>query len=133
MEDKRRWKCPAATWSKLLPHAQHMRANPTPAAKLLWERLRNKQLGVKFRREHAIGRYLVDFYCSQARLAIELDGLHHQEQRLYDEERTMLIEEHGVRVIRFSNEEVLSDADDVVRRIEAAVLEAERNASVSPA
>jgi very-short-patch-repair endonuclease len=99
-----------------------MRANPTPAAKLLWERLRNKQLGVKFRREHAIGRFLLDFYCSQARLGVELDGLHHQEQRAYDEERTMLIEEHGVRVIRFSNEEVLSDIDEVVRRIEAAVL-----------
>jgi very-short-patch-repair endonuclease len=101
----------------LLARAREMRHPQTPAEGKLWARLRNAQLGgYKFRRQHPIDRFIVDFYCAACRLVIEIDGDTHAEQVEYDAARTEWLIERGYRVVRFQN-------DDVHRRLEA-VLEA---------
>src|SRR5215471_7144099 len=100
-------------------YARQMRNNPTKAENLLWQVLRRKALGVRFRRQQPIGSFIVDFYCSLARLVVELDGEVHEsdEKRRDDEERTRYLERIECRVIRFWNGEVLNDLDGVVARI----------------
>ena len=101
-----------------------MRRRPTEAEKKLWSRLRNRQLvGVKFRRQHLIGHFVIDFYCHEARLAIEVDGDNHAEeyQAAYDNLRTAELESHGVRVLRFWNNEVLNNIEGVLDAILAAL------------
>ncbi len=93
--------------------AQKRRRNPTEAEKRLWSHLRAKQLGVQFTREFQIGNYMVDLACRRARLVIELDGGQHAESEA-DIERTREIEAHGYLVIRFWNNEVLSNTDGVL-------------------
>ncbi len=91
-----------------------------PAEKLLWEKIRGKQLnGIKFRRQHSIGCFIVDFYCSEYRLIIEVDGTIHNRTDIkeYDEERTEYIENFGMKVIRFTNEEVLKNIEEVLDKI----------------
>jgi very-short-patch-repair endonuclease len=87
-----------------------LRRNATPAEQRLWRMLRNRQLeGRKFRRQHSIGPYVVDFYCVEERLAIELDGAIHDDpaRREADTRRQREIEAQGIRVLRFENREVL--------------------------
>jgi very-short-patch-repair endonuclease len=86
-----------------------MRKNPTKAERLLWEKLRFDQLGVRFRRQHPVGNnYILDFYCRKAKLGIEIDGSIHQQRRIEDEERTAAIEEmDDITIIRFTNDDVL--------------------------
>ena len=81
----------------------------THAEKKLWQVLRGKQLdGLYFRRQHAVGTYILDFVCTQEKLVIEVDGGSHLEQEEYDKERTRWLEEEkGYRVIRFTNDDVL--------------------------
>ena len=95
----------------------------TPAEELLWQHLRGDQLdGWHFRRQHPVGRFIVDFFCAKAGLVIEVDGPIHQQQKAYDLERTQLLEiERGYRVIRFSNDEVLNDIESVLQRIRKAL------------
>ena len=98
-----------------------LRNNSTPAEIKLWKYLKNKQLkNRKFRRQHSIGNYIVDFYCHQEKLAIELDGLVHKNIVTidYDQKRTKIINSHGVRVIRFENDEVFNDIENVLLKIE---------------
>ncbi len=105
--------------SDLLGRAREQRKNMTPAEKLLWQRIRSKILGMKFRRQHPINHFIADFYCHEAKLIVEVDGGYHEdeEQQDYDIGRTKELEEFGLRVIRFTNEEVKEDLDGVVRRI----------------
>ncbi|MEW5798092.1 MAG: DUF559 domain-containing protein [Bacteroidota bacterium] len=100
--------------------AKEHRKNPTQAEAVLWERLKSKALeNYKFRRQHIIGRYITDFVCLSKNLVIEIDGLIHQlpENKENDGIRTQWLEEHGYRVIRFSNEEVLQNLDVVLNKI----------------
>jgi very-short-patch-repair endonuclease len=85
----------------------------------LWQHLRHKQLGVRVRRQHTIGQFIVDFYVPSAALVIEVDGDIHQYTAEEDAIRTAYLEAHGLRVVRFSNDEVLSDAAKVVEQIQA--------------
>ena len=88
----------------------------------LWEAIRLKKLnGFKFRNQHAIGSYVVDFYCHESKLAVEVDGEYHAEpnQKEYDEERTMRIEASGVKIIRFTNHEVLTNLAVILEKIKA--------------
>ena len=104
---------------KLKQRRKKLRNNATDAEKRLWHFLKKKQLkGRKFTRQHSIGRYIVDFYCFEERLIIELDGEHHKEQIKYDEERTEYFESLNHRVIRFWNVEVLFNTDGVLKEIE---------------
>jgi very-short-patch-repair endonuclease len=97
--------------------AINLRKEPTPAELKLWSRIRNDQLGVTFRRQHAIGKYIPDFCSPKAKLIIELDGSQHLNQGAYDEERTKYLESQGYKVIRFWNHQVLNDMEGVIRAI----------------
>lgn len=99
---------------------KNLRNNPTDAEKYLWYELRESQLNnKKFRRQHSIGKYVVDFYCPEEKLVIELDGEQHYEadQKKYDQRRTEYLEGLNLRVIRFRNTDVLFDRDKVVNVI----------------
>jgi len=102
----------------LLEKARENRNNPTDAEKLLWNHLRNKSLGYKFRQQHLIDDFIVDFVCLSKRLVVEVDGNIHDSQVQEDQERTQLIERKGFKVIRFRNEEVIGDMEAVLEKIE---------------
>jgi very-short-patch-repair endonuclease len=89
----------------------------TEAERKLWSRLRSGQLGVKFRHQVPIDRYIADFACIEARLVVEVDGGHHNIDIASDRARTAVLETAGYLVIRFWNHEVLKDIDGVVERI----------------
>jgi very-short-patch-repair endonuclease len=104
--------------SEKLQEARRMRRNPTPAERALWERLRaNGPDGWHFRRQQLIQGFIVDFYCHLAGLAIEVDGSSHLSKAEHDLERTVILESIGVKVIRFTNEEVMGDVDQVLKTI----------------
>jgi very-short-patch-repair endonuclease len=87
--------------------AKELRNNQTQAERILWSRLRaNKLRGFHFRRQHPLYGYIVDFYCHQAKLIIEVDGSVHDAQQQYDKERTTQLESLGLRIVRFTNNEV---------------------------
>ena len=93
------------------------------AEKLLWQRIRKKQLGMKFRRQHGIGRYIADFYCSEHKLVVELDGDSHDtlEAQVYDAERNMFMQEIGLAVLRFTNQDVFTNIEGILERIQEQV------------
>ena len=104
--------------------AREMRRQATPAEALLWQQLRRGWMGGhRFRRQHPVGQFILDLYCADRKLAIELDGAHHAEedQALRDEERTAVLRGYGIRVLRFRNEEVLNDLESVITRIAGAL------------
>ncbi|WNZ23157.1 endonuclease domain-containing protein [Leptolyngbya sp. NK1-12] len=118
------------TTPNLIAAARQLRLNLTPAEKILWEALRRRQLrGWKFRCQHPVASFIVDFYCPQYRLIIELDGAIHDQQIEYDASRTEQLHHLGYRVIRFRNQEVLSDLSGVLQTI---VNEIEKLTSQSP-
>ena len=106
--------------AKTLQKAKELRKSMTPAERKLWTVLQNKQLdGYKFRRQHPIYKYIADFYCHELSLVIELDGGVHEglEQKEHDLNRDQVIQEFGIRIIRFKNNEVIGDMEDVIRKI----------------
>lgn len=103
--------------------ARKLRKEPTPAEARLWAHIRNDQLGVSFRRQHAIGNYVPDFVCIKRKLIIELDGSQHLDQAGYDTERTEFLKLQGYRVIRFWNNDVMNDLNGVIRVIQFALEE----------
>jgi very-short-patch-repair endonuclease len=104
--------------SERIEFARTLRRQSTRAEDLLWARLRGSRFrGAKFKRQVPFDRYIVDFYCHAAKLAIELDGRQHEWFVGYDEGRTEVLERLGVRVLRFSNDEVCGELDAVLERI----------------
>ena len=106
----------------LKSHRRALRQRQTTAEATLWKRLRRRQLGGRrFRRQHSIGRYVVDFYCAAERLVIELDGTVHNDplRAQADTERQRWLEARGLRVLRLRNEEVVTQSDLVLASIEA--------------
>ena len=107
------------TTPKVFKRARELRRNQTEAEAKLWSCLRNHQLNdVGFRRQHVLGNYIVDFCAPRRKLIIELDGGQHLEQEEYDAERTKFLESRGYKVLRFWNNEVLKNIDDVIREIQ---------------
>ena len=106
-------------WAKLKNMARDNRKSPTEAENILWQELRNKKTGFKIRRQHAIDVFIADFVCIRKRVVIEVDGNYHNdpEQRVYDEQRTAILNDMGFDVIRFHNDEVIHNISDVVMRI----------------
>ncbi len=98
---------------------KNLRQNMPEPEKLLWQRIRSKQLGVKFRRQHGIGRYIADFYCPQCKLVIELDGDSHYtpEAQIYDAERNAFMKAINLHILRFSNRDVMTNIDGVLNKI----------------
>ena len=97
--------------------ARTLRRGMSPVEQRLWHALRGAQLGVSFRRQHPVGPYVLDFYCASAGLAIELDGDEHASRAHRDTLRTQFLSRQGVRVIRFSNRDVLSNLEGVKEMI----------------
>ena len=97
--------------------AIQLRKKSTPAERKLWSRIRDDQLGVNFRRQHAVGNYIPDFVCIEKKLIIELDGSQHLEQEEYDEERTKYLASLGYKVIRFWNNDVMKNIEGVILAI----------------
>ena len=108
--------------SKLTSHAQHLRRNMTKEERRLWyEYLRNYPY--QFRRQVTFGNYILDFYCAEAKLAVELDGSQHysEEGLRYDENRTAYLNGIGIRVIRFSNTDIMRNLAGVCETIDAQI------------
>ena len=111
-------------WAKLKPLARQMRHEPTPAEGKLWQALRGRRLGgAKFRRQYAIDRFIVDFYCPAARLVVEVDGPVHDYQPEQDAIRQQFLESLGLRVLRFRNEDVLTALEAVLDEISVVLQE----------
>ena len=101
-----------------------LRNNVPEPELLLWSRLRNKQLlGYRFRRQFSIGRYVVDFYCPELRLVIEVDGPYHNSKDIkqYDKERNFLIKDLGIKVLRFQNIDIIKRINYVVEIIKSSL------------
>ena len=96
-----------------------LRTNMPKPEEVLWQRIRRKQLGVKFRRQHGIGRYIVDFYCTELNLVIEIDGNSHfsDEGKEKDAMRDAFLEALGIKVLRFTNEEVMKQTESVLEKL----------------
>ena len=107
----------------LFQRAAELRKNLTLAEARLWEKLKNKNLGVKFRRQHPIAGYIADFYCHKAKLIIEVDGDIHSlnENRDYDVRRENDLKEIGYRVMRFTNQQILNSMDEVIITIKSSL------------
>ncbi len=102
---------------------RQLRQGPTEPERLVWERLRNRQLaGFKFRRQHPIGPYIADFVCLSPKLIVELDGDIHAKPQQYDESRTRFLESLGFKAIRFRNIDVYPRLSAVLAAIEAALI-----------
>ncbi|MEA2709548.1 MAG: hypothetical protein QOF78_2149 [Phycisphaerales bacterium] len=103
----------------LVGRAREMRQHLTAAELKLWDKLRGDQLlGLRFRRQHRVGSYIADFFCHAARLVVEVDGDSHAERQGYDEKRTYwMSQQKGLRVVRYTNEDVMKHLDAVLENI----------------
>ncbi len=104
---------------KLKERRRELRKRSTKTEEILWLKIRNNQLGCKFKRQHSIGGYIIDFYCSKRKLIIEIDGATHnsKEAREYDKIRDEYFGELGYKTIRFLNEEIQKDTNNVLSKI----------------
>jgi very-short-patch-repair endonuclease len=114
--------------SPLVNRARELRREMTPQERTLWQLLRDRQLfGLKFRRQTPFGPFILDFFCYEHQLAVELDGHHHAEpgQQRYDQARTEWLQQQGLRVLRFTNREVETN-------LEGVLLEVARQCRIEP-
>ncbi len=103
---------------------RNLRKNLTNAEKLLWERIRRRQIRNKrFLRQYGVGKYVIDFYCPEIKLAIEADGDTHDsdEEILYDKKRQKEIEKYGITFLQFGNEEIFANIESLIKKIEAVI------------
>ena len=120
---------------KLLTYARELRASQTDAEKLLWKLLRNKQIAdTKFRRQHPVDNYILDFYCHEQKLAIELDGSQHFEEKVkdYDQKRTEYLNQQGIKVLRFDNRQMLIETEAVLEVIYNEIVASSDTPTPSP-
>lgn len=113
----------------IFERAEQLRKNPTHDELLLWQQLKGNQLGIRFKRQHPIWMYIADFYCHEVKLVIEIDGSIHKikevmEQDLLREEDILLF---GIRIIRFTNNEVRTNIENVIQKIKSVVNELKKN------
>ena len=104
-----------------LQRAKELRSDMTPAENILWQELRANKLGVHFRRQQIIAGFIVDFYCHQASLVVEVDGDIHDLQQEEDARREKVLIEMGLTVVRFRNEDVIKDLPRIVERIRGLI------------
>ena len=100
--------------------ARELRNNPTYAEKILWQGLRRKQLGIEFHRQVPLDRFIVDFYCHELKLAIEVDGISHDNPavKVHDDKRQLILEKLGIRFLRFADAKILSNVELVIDEIQ---------------
>ena len=119
--EKHKWRSDEKWWNMLKPLARELRTVPTPAEIELWSHLRNHRLaGLKFRRQHSIERFIVDFYCAKASLIVEVDGEIHAYTSENDALRQAFLESLGLTVCRIKNEDVHNNLSGVLRKIKEA-------------
>ena len=108
---------------KLKERRRELRQRSTPEEKLLWKNLRDNKLGVKFKRQHSVGGYILDFFCSSERLIIEIDGEIHNtnENKEYDAVRDDYFKELGYVTLRFSNEDIKNNLEEVLSKIKKQI------------
>jgi len=122
-ENYRGWSIPLNLYKLLKPLTQELRLDPTPAERFFWQQIRHHKLDVKFKRQHSIERFIVDFYASELRLVIEIGGGIPQYTQDQDAIRHAYLESLGLRVIRFGNDEVFHDADSVLTQLHVVIQE----------
>jgi len=108
---------------KLKAYARELRNNSTLAEVLLWQKIKQRALGIQFHRQVPLLEYIVDFYCHELQLAIEIDGDSHEYKYEYDARRQGLLEKHGVEFIRFSDSDVKNNMFSVALALEEKVRE----------
>lgn len=104
----------------IFQRAEDLRRKMTKTEKELWEVLKNKKLGgFKFRRQHPISKFILDFYCHEAKFGIEIDGKVHnsKSQKFYDDDRSEILREYGIKIIRFQNDEIIENIEEVKLKI----------------
>ncbi len=107
---------------KLKNRARELRKNQTKAEQCIWEQLlRKNKSGYRFLRQKPLDQFIVDFYCSELQLVVEIDGDIHKEQKEYDYHRTLILKSFGLTILRFSNNEVLEDLESVETRLEREI------------
>jgi len=116
----------------LVGNARENRKNPTESEDLLWQEIRNQKLGSKFRRQHYMGNFIVDFVCLEKGLIVEVDGEIHETQKEYDEARTYELEQLGFKVIRFTNDELKNNLERVLKTISNELINAKPFNAQSP-
>jgi len=115
---------PAKLPEDIRAFARDLRSRMTDAEALLWMLLRNRRIaGAKFRRQHPEGRYILDFYCDEKKLGIELDGGQHGEVVEYDQQRDSWLQTQGIRMLRFWNNQMMTETEAVMEAIYKAVVE----------
>lgn len=99
---------------EIKPKRKNLRNASNPQEIKLWNRLKNNQLGFKFRRQHSVDFYILDFYCPKVRLGIELDGSVHNSTTVYDNYRTRYLEAFDIKILRFWNDEIDNNIEKVL-------------------
>jgi len=104
---------------QLEQNRKDLRKRMTKSETLLWTRLRGKQSGFRFRRQHSIGSFIVDFYCSECNIVIEIDGITHDDEKASnrDEVKEKFLKDKGITILRFNDQEVLKNINEVVEGI----------------
>lgn len=105
------------SYTTIVEFQMKLKQTPTVAESMLWSSLRKKQLGVRFRRQYIIDKYIVDFFCLPKKLIIEVDGAIHEKRKEYDELRTLALNLKGYHIIRFTNEDVVQRHQFVLEKI----------------
>ncbi|OGI60568.1 hypothetical protein A2641_03480 [Candidatus Nomurabacteria bacterium RIFCSPHIGHO2_01_FULL_37_25] len=105
----------------LIVKARYLRHKETKAEKMLWRELRNRKLGIKFRRQHPLEKFILDFYAPEIKLCVELDGSSHKENLEYDKLRTEYLKSNEIRTIRFWNREVETNLENVLEKIKKEI------------
>ena len=133
MNDELKWAA-SDRYHQLKEWARQNRKNQTDAEKALWEQLRDKNLKTKFFRQYIIADYIVDFVSLESNLIIEVDGAYHSEyeQQQNDECRTKRLESFGFKLIRFTNDEVIFQTDNVIERIKKELYEGTYYKALTP-
>lgn len=117
--------------SPIKAKAIYLRKNMTSSEKILWDKLRRRQLkNMYFRRQHPYGIYILDFYCFEANLVIEVDGEIHSGREDYDNERTRYLESSGLKVLRFENKDVITRLNWVIELISSNLIKNEYRETV---
>lgn len=125
---------PAKLPEDIRSYAREMRRGMTDAEALLWKLLRDRRVaGAKFRRQHPVGKYILDFYCDEKRLGVELDGGQHGGAVKYDTQRDDWLRLQGIRILRFWNNEMLAETEAVMEVIYQALTESEFKAPLPQA
>ena len=103
--------------------AERLRRNMTITERMVWEKVSNKQLGVRIRRQHPIWKFIADFYCHEVKLVIEIDGGIHlrSENKEYDISRDIILKEFQIEILRFTNDEVMKDTSLVIEKIKSTI------------